>query len=320
MIDKLNGDFLQWLRGFHHVVTLGSAAAAATAMGVRQPTVSHHIKMLETELGVQLFQRIQRRMQPTLEGLALYERAIVLFEQIRSIQDEVGRPREGALKGDISLITTHSVATNYLPSLIESFAAQHAGVAFTLTAVTGFAAILENVQNSSVELGITHGQLFPPVIGHAPLFSTKLVLIVSKKHAAERGWRFTRKQDGTLADFNELDNIPYVAFSPGTMLTHLLHELLARHNVRIRPVITVNTSSLLARYVARGFGVTIVDSFTAAASGEGYDSYCLQPDGPLRVYHAIYRKKTYMPPQTRAFIKHLQAARPDIEGIAPAPE
>lgn len=315
MIERIGGDFLQWLRGFHHVVTHGSTAAAAAAMGVRQPTVSHQIKMLETELGVQLFQRTLRKMILTPAGQALHERAIVLFEQVRSIKEEVGRPQEGALKGEIALMTTHSVAGNYLPFVIQSFAALHPQVSFSITGVTEFSLILDKVQSSGVDLGIVLGQVFPPTIEHVPLFSTPLVLIVSKKYAVQNGWQFTRAADGSLADFRELDKIPYIAFSPEARLTRHLYEILARHQISVNITTQVNTSGLLARYVAFGFGVTIIDAFTAAADPELFDCYPLPGVALDRPYQIIYRKKTYVSPQTRAFIEHLQNRRIDIEGI-----
>lgn len=315
MIEKINGDFLQWLRGFHFVVTHGGTTAAAAAMGVRQPTVSHQIKMLETELRVQLFQRTLRRMVLTPEGQALHERAIVLFEQIRSIKEEVGRPPEGAVKGEISLATTHSVASNYLPSLIQSFAALHPETTFAVTGFAEFSVILDKVQNSTFELGIVHGQAFPPTLEHIPLFSSPLVLIVAKQHAARNGWQFTRAEDGSMANLRELDKIPYVAFSSGTMLTHSLHEILARWDISVNITVRVNTSSLLARYVASGFGATILDTFTAAADPAVFDCYPISSVATRRLYHAVFRKKDYVSPQTRAFLEYLRQHANQVDGI-----
>ena len=315
MIERASGDFLQWLRGFHHVVTHGTTAAAAAAMGVRQPTVSHQIKMLEADLGVRLFQRTMKRMVLTPEGKALHERAIVLFEQIRGIKEEVGRPQKGALKGDVPIITTHSVASNYLPCVIRGFLSRNPDVSFTLTGATEFAAILRQVQNSSVELGIVHGYVFPDTIEYIPLFSSPLVLIVSKKHAAQHGWHFTASADGSLADMTELNNMPYVAFSPQATMTHHLHEILSKHKIKVKTTVRVNTSSLLSRYVASGFGATIIDAFTAASHPGAFDCYRLANDVSDRIYHIVYRKKTYISPQVRSFIEYMRENTVHIEGL-----
>ena len=315
MIEKMGGDFLQWLRGFHCVVTYGSTSAAASAMGLRQPTVSHQVQMLEAELGVQLFQRTLRKMVPTPEGLALYERATALFEEIREIKSVIGRKSEEAVKGDISLVTTHSVAENYLPGIIRSFSDRHPETFFTVTGVTESGQIIDKVQSAAVELGIVQGQHFPATIEAHALFTAPLALIVAKKFAAEKNIRFTRARDGSLADMTELDSMPYVAFSQDTLLTHYLHEIQARYGMEVEVAARVNTSMLLARYVALGFGVTILDAFTAAAQPDVFDIYPIPDVAAPRTYHLIHRKKSYMSPQSLAFIKHLREDTREIAGI-----
>lgn len=317
MIEKMGGDFLQWLRGFHYVVTYGSTSAAAAAMGLRQPTVSHQIQMLEAELGVQLFQRTLRKMVPTQEGLALYERATGLFEEIREIKTVIGRKGEETVKGEISLISTHSVAQNYLPGIIRSFSDRHPDTFFTVSGTTEAGLITDKVQSASVELGIVQGQQFPETIEAYPLFTAPLALIVSKKLAVERNLRFTRAEDGSLADMRELGAVPYVAFSPDTLLSHYLHEIQARHGMTVTVTARVNTSMLLARYVELGFGVTILDAFTAAAQADIFDIYPIPDVAAPRMYYIIRRKKSYMSPQSMAFIRHLQEDKSNLPGIVP---
>lgn len=315
MIEKMGGDFLQWLRGFHFVVTYGSTAAAASAMGLRQPTVSHQVQMLEAELGVQLFRRTLRKMVPTTEGLALYERATMLFEDIREMKSVIGRKREESVKGEISLVTTHSVAENYLPEIIRSFSDRHPETFFTITGVTEAAVIVDKVQSAAMELGIVHGQHYPKTLEIRPLFIAPLALIVSKKMAAERNICFTRAADGSLADMRELSDMPFIAFSPNTILTHYLDEIQARHGMKVRITARVNTSMLLARYVELGFGVSILDVFTAAAHPDIFDIYPIPTVAAPRTYNLIYRKKSYMSPQTLAFIAHLQDDESTVSGI-----
>lgn len=315
MIERIGGDFLQWLRGFHHVAIHGTTAAAASAMGVRQPTVSHQVKMLEADLGVQLFQRTLRQMILTPEGKELHERALVLFEQVRRIKEEVGCPQKGALKGNIPIITTHSVANNYLPNAIKDFLLHNADVTFTVTGVTKFSTILKKVQSATIEIGIAHGHDFPDTIEHIPLFSSPLVLIVSKKHAAKNGWKFTTSEDGCLKNLKELDNMPYVAFSPQAVMTHHLQEITSKHKIKVKAAVQVNTSSLLSRYVAAGFGITIIDAFTAASCPEEFECYRLPDDIADREYQIIYRKKTYISPQIHAFIDHMRSSAVHMKGI-----
>lgn len=319
MLDRLGGDFLQWLRGFYYVMTLGSISAAAQQMGLRQPTVSHQVQMLEAELGVQLFQRAQRRMIPTREGLVLYERAIGVFEQIREIKAEVGRGQEGGVKGEICLVTTHSVAANYLPPFIHSFKARNPETFFTVTAATEAGFITNSVLSSAIELGIALGQGFPPAISAELLFSSPLALIVSKKYAVRNGWTFKRDSAGNLADLSDLARVPYVGFSPETGLSHYLQTIFAAHHVSLNVTLTVNTSMLVVRCTELGFGVSIIDTFTAIGQSEdAFDIYPLASVSAPRPYQLITRKKSYLSPQVLEFMQHLRNESVDIPGILPA--
>ena len=86
MLDRIKGDFLQWLRGFHAVADTGSVAAAAERLGLQQPAVSYLIHCLEQELGVHLFTRYKRSMCLTNEGHQLFEKTVTLFEVVREIR------------------------------------------------------------------------------------------------------------------------------------------------------------------------------------------------------------------------------------------
>jgi DNA-binding transcriptional LysR family regulator len=316
VIKKIGGDFLQWLRGFHYVMTHGSVAAAASAMGLKQPTVSRQVRMLEEELGVQLFRRVQRRMTPTPEGLLLYERANRLFADVREIRTEIGRKREEEITGEVSLATTHSVAGIYLPDIIKLFTKENRGIFFTILGMTETSLILDRVQSSDVELGIALGPQFPPTIESWPLFSSRLVLIAPKNPVRGKKLCFTKTKEGALADLRELDGAPYAAFSPYAAMTHYMNEILARCNIRVTVTVRVNTSTLLAAYVSTGFGVSILDEFTALAHGNALDIYPLPEIVAPRAYHLIYRKRTYLSPQAQAFIRHLRGAGP-LLNIAP---
>ena len=68
---------LDWtlLRSFLAVVEGGSLSAAAKSMGATQPTLSRHIRELETALGVILFTRSAQGLDPTAAALGLVDDA-----------------------------------------------------------------------------------------------------------------------------------------------------------------------------------------------------------------------------------------------------
>lgn len=67
------GISLRHIEIFHAVVTTGNLTEAATLLHTSQPTVSRELARFEKLTGLQLFERVRGRLQPTVQGLQLFE-------------------------------------------------------------------------------------------------------------------------------------------------------------------------------------------------------------------------------------------------------
>lgn len=81
---------LEWYRSFVEVYRVGTVSGAAEVLHLTQPAVSQHIAALESTLGVGLFQRMPRRMQPTEAGKRLYNQVVAAIETLESIPTKTG--------------------------------------------------------------------------------------------------------------------------------------------------------------------------------------------------------------------------------------
>jgi DNA-binding transcriptional LysR family regulator len=79
------------LRDLHILLAVaewGSMAEAAKRLAISQPVVSKAIADLERSIGVRLFDRTARGVEPTVFGRALLNRGIAVFDELRqSVQD-----------------------------------------------------------------------------------------------------------------------------------------------------------------------------------------------------------------------------------------
>ena len=80
---------LTQLRAFEAAVRLGSFATAAQELAVTPSAVSHAIRELERMLGTVLFQRSPRKVEPTPEGRALYQRVTRGFDELQRGLEEI---------------------------------------------------------------------------------------------------------------------------------------------------------------------------------------------------------------------------------------
>ena len=68
---------LRQLISFYHVARLRSVSKAARTLELGQPTVTTHLRKLEDEFDIVLFDRIKRPIQLTSEGSTLLELSLI---------------------------------------------------------------------------------------------------------------------------------------------------------------------------------------------------------------------------------------------------
>lgn len=115
---------LSQLYYFSKLAEVQHYANAAKELYIAQPSLSHAIKALETELGVPLFERDGRRMKLTPFGRAF---ADCVNRGLREIDKGVELAQEfnGKLGGSVNIGAIFTVQGDYLPMLLRDYRAQY---------------------------------------------------------------------------------------------------------------------------------------------------------------------------------------------------
>jgi DNA-binding transcriptional LysR family regulator len=110
---------LDWtlLRSFLAVVESGSLSAAAARIGTTHPTLSRHIRELETDLGVTLFTRSMRGVDPTEAALGLVDDARAMGAAAQSLALKA-QGRSEQLTGTVRITASVVVANFLLPPIV----------------------------------------------------------------------------------------------------------------------------------------------------------------------------------------------------------
>ncbi|MGZ3305855.1 MAG: LysR family transcriptional regulator [Asticcacaulis sp.] len=109
-------DWTLW-RSFLAVVETGSLSAAASQTGATQPTLSRHIHELEQSLGLSLFRRVPRGLEPTPAALGLIEDARRMGDAAHALTLKAAGRTE-TLAGTVRLSASVIVSNLVLPGLI----------------------------------------------------------------------------------------------------------------------------------------------------------------------------------------------------------
>src|ERR1700677_3101537 len=115
------------LRAFLSVVDDGTVTAAATRLGVAQPSLSQTRRALERELAVERFHGVGRGLRLSAAGRQLVapaRQALGALEQARATVAEVSGVRAGSLE----LTALATLAVDPLAALLGAFRRAHPGV------------------------------------------------------------------------------------------------------------------------------------------------------------------------------------------------
>lgn len=119
---------LTQLEIFSRVAELQGFTSAAHRMGISQSAVSHAIKALELELGVELFRRHQAQVELSDIGRQLLVRARTLLGVADTLQQEASDAR-GMKRGTLRVGSFGPTASNrLLPLILERFRLEHPGI------------------------------------------------------------------------------------------------------------------------------------------------------------------------------------------------
>lgn len=139
------------LQVFSSVYRLRSFSKASEELHITQPSVSMHIKRLEEELGIRLFDRTGRKTLPTKDADILQERAEELIARLKWIKEDFGRQDD--VEGLLTIGTSSSAGSYMIPYIAAEFQKLHPKVFFQVI-VKDTAEIYRQLTSGELLVGI----------------------------------------------------------------------------------------------------------------------------------------------------------------------
>ena len=110
---------IKQLKYFIAIAEEGSISKAAKRLHMAQPPLSQQLKAMESELGVELFERSTRKLEITSSGQAMYHKAKQILKLMDIAIKEVKDISDG-LAGKLSIGTVSAAGATFLPQLIST--------------------------------------------------------------------------------------------------------------------------------------------------------------------------------------------------------
>lgn len=288
-------DKLDALKVFCAVVEAGGFALAAERLGLSTTAVSRHVAQLETQLGVRLLHRTTRRMRPSDEGLAYYERCTQLLADLEEADALVSgtalRPH-----GRLRITAPIALATLRLAPTLAEFARLHPQLSLDLVLSDHLADLTEE----GIDMAIRIGRVGSDNLVARKIGDTDLLLAASPEYLARSG------TPQNLDDLSRHDCLTYSYERNGShwpFTTAEGHERL----VRITGRINANNGALLAEMAVAGCGITRAPCFILGPLIERGCLIRVLPELPPQTLpiHAVYPTRRHLSAKVRALADFL---------------
>ncbi len=241
---------LRQLHYIHEVAQRGlNVTAAAEALFTSQPGVSKQIRLLEEELGVDIFQRNGKHLsEVTPAGKRILEYTARLLAEAQNIKN-IAEEFHDTDRGDLIIATTHTQARYALPPVIQKFRTRFPKVTLHLH------------QGSPPQIAkmAAEGQADFAIATEAMEHFEQLVMLPSyhwnRCVLVKPGHPLTEKKKLTLKD---VAAHPIVTYTFGFTGRSKLDQAFAAHGLKPDVVLTAVDADVIKTYVRAGLGIGII--------------------------------------------------------------
>ena len=295
---------IRHLRALVAVAEYRNFAAAATDLGISQPTLTRTVRKAEDMLSVTLFTRTTRRVALTAAGREFMPMAERLLSDlglgIRNIRELADVER-----GQVVIASLMTIAHGILPTVIRQFAEQYPSVAVELREGVQ-TRVIEEVRGGSADFGLGDSA---DVGGHLEL---EALGKQGFRIALPNGHRLLRRKSVSLSDLTEerLVSMPTEAAARRTLDVAALAA-----GVILNSHFTVGQFTTAFQLVAEGLGAAIVPAtYFNGGHPDKVSSRPLKAPGVVQHLSVISRRDRVVTPAAAAFLSILRDCWPAKSG------
>lgn len=293
-------DQLPHLETFAKAAELNGFTAAAQALGLTQAAVSQRIHVLEHDLDVALFHRQGGRVLLTDAGRRLYDYARRILALHREARTQVtGRPVP--LLGELSLAASSVPGEHLLPALLSAFRQRHPHVQVQAS-VTDSRAVLRQVEQGQVHLGLVGGKGDSPHLEYRCFACDELALVVPPGHAWGRRKRVS---------LDQLAGQALILREAGSGSRWCLEHGLAQAGKSLRDLrigLELGSNEAIKEAVLQGLGLAILSTRAVEKESRSGELHALTVVGlPLvREMFVVWDRRRALPIPARLFLDLLE--------------
>lgn len=282
---------LRQLRVFASIARHRSFTRAARELHLTQPAVSQQMKLLESEIGLPMFEHVGRRIHLTAAGEELQRYAMQTTDLLREASEAFAAMR--GLKRGILKLGAVSTAKYFAPSLLSTFKPDYPEVTIKFS-VGNREEIVRQLAANEIDLVIMGRPPRELVTVAEPFAKHPLVIIAAPDHPLAARRRISLKQLGA-------EN--FVIREEGSGTRASMAHVFAERGVRFQTSMEVSSNETIKQAVMAGMGISFISMHTVSLELAAGKLVMLNVTGlPLvRDWYVIHLRDKRLSPIATAF-------------------
>jgi DNA-binding transcriptional LysR family regulator len=285
MVDLLR------IETFLHAAENLNFSETARILHLSQPTVSHHIKNLEKDLDVELFERQGAALKLTEAGRLLVPWAKKVLRDSIEMQEMMNSLKEG-IAGNLYIACSTTAGKYVLPQLAARFSLRHPRIHTTLLRCTP-ASVVPNLLEGEANLGVVSSEIREKEMELQPFFQDSIVIIVPHNHP------FVSRSKILPED---LLGEPIIMREETSGTRRIVLSELAKHDISLDDLeifMQIGNAEAIIRTVAAGYGISFVSKLAAVYALERRNVVSVPVEG-LNLVRTIYMVRKRLKNANRA--------------------
>lgn len=234
---------LSELKTFIAVVEARNFTLAGQAIGLSQPAVSAHIKMLEQQFCTPLFYRANKQLIVTEGGQILYRRAKEIVDLVRAAGEDV-MGCSVKVRGSLKIGASYTVGEYILPDIVAEFGRAYPDVMLELV-IADTADISQKVCDFTLDLGFIEGLVHSNSLEQTYFKEDEIILLVPSGHPFA----------GRQVSREELEGQRWIVREVGSGTRECFDFYLSSHELSCRSLMVFGSNTTLKKAVSAHMGI-----------------------------------------------------------------
>jgi len=227
----------------------GTLTKAAESLHLTQSALSHQLKELENEMGVDVFHRKGKRLHLSEQGSRFLQSAKKILAEIKSLEEDVNNFKNGQA-GKLNISMQSYTSYHWLPAVIKDFRTRWPDVNVQIVA-DATQRPLEYLLRGDIDLGIVRTQMVNTLIQYEKVFEDRLVVIMSPDHP------LAAKEVIEFADFQDEELIMAI-WDPSYQETPLFEAMIQAKQVKPKHVHRIHYTDATVDMVSANLGIAVM--------------------------------------------------------------